>query len=365
MRGKAGVWGAFVRNKERSYDVAIISDARFPGGTSSSNAQEIKINHRAGLKTAFFHVPSSLLQNSKRPVSPQLRECQKLGFVDFLNPGDAAFAPLTVIRHPTVAMSDRGLPAALRTHRAIVVLNHPPAWFDGQRHYDLDEVARNVASALGTTAEMRPNSPVIARACENLGNSVGPCWYNVFDVPEEIRRTRSTSDPFVIGRHSRDSTDKWPENAQDVRQAYPDVEGVSVAVLGGAETARGLLGKLPSNWNVYPFNAMPVSEFLKKIDVYVYFHHTSYVEAFARAPSEAIISGVPTILPRSLEPLFEDACLYCEPDQVTTLVRRLQFEPEWRAHVARHGRKRMIERFGAQQHLERLRAMGLAISTVA
>jgi hypothetical protein len=287
------------------------------------------------------------------------------GFADLLVIGETAAASIAIVRHPTVAMRQDLLPKQLKADRTVVVVNHPPRWFDGKRHYDLNTVARNLSSSLGHSPDIRPNSPVISRACEELGHAVGPCWYNIFDVPQDIRRQRRLGQSIVIGRHSRDHADKWPEEASDLRQAYPEADDLQVAVMGGAATPRKLLGKIPANWIVHPFSAMPVWEFLKTIDVYVYFHHKGYTEAFARAPSEAIISGLPTILPRSLEPLFGDACLYREPPEVLSLVRRLQEDPAWYDAVGRRGRARMIERFGARQHLERLRALGLSVGQLA
>ena len=81
-------WKSFFRKEERRYDVALVSDLQFLGGTSSSNAQEIRIQHAAGLKTALFHVPSTLIgrrqknNQSSNSAMPGSWVCRSFGLQD-------------------------------------------------------------------------------------------------------------------------------------------------------------------------------------------------------------------------------------------------------------------------------------------
>jgi hypothetical protein len=359
-------WKSFFRKEERRYDVALVSDLRFLGGTSSSNAQEIRIQHAAGLKTALFHVPSTLIGRRRKTISPQIQRCLDLGYADLLDSKTRVYAPVTIVRHPTVAMSKRYLPRALRTDHVVLVINHPPR-SNRKVDYELATVIKNISSAFGKLPQARPIGPAVAKAClvESKDVKLGEHWYNVFEAPPAVNRSRSPSDPIIIGRHSRDGIEKWPADGDVIRKIYPDASGVRVKILGGAEAPKKILEQLPSNWQVYGFNEISVPEFLNSIDVYVYFHHPSWIEAFGRAVCEAIVAGIPTILPPSFEPLYGDACLYCEPSDVLELVRRLQHSPEWAAEVGRNGRRIMIERFGPLEHLSRLRQLGLEISATS
>jgi glycosyltransferase involved in cell wall biosynthesis len=163
----------------------------------------------------------------------------------------------------------------------------------------------------------------------------------------------------VIGRHSRDQKDKWPGSAAVIRSAYPLDKDISIKILGGANVPRKLLGELPPNWTVYNFNELATGDFLKMLDVYVYFHHREWVEAFSRAVSEAIIAGIPTILPQSFKALYEDACLYCAPQEVSEIVCELRLDKRLCEEVGIRGREKMVERFGPEVHLNRLRNYGV------
>lgn len=344
--------------KESAYDVALITDVRFSGGTSASNAQEIKIHHHMGMRTAIFHAPSHLLDKRNDFISSSLRECLELGYADLVPTAAKVFAPITIVRHPTVALSIQNLPKMLRTEHVVLVINHPAKRAGGQVDYDLGVISRNLNKQFGVQAKLCPIGPVIADACQTPGAEMIPLdelWLNVFDIPPYNRASRARSSYITIGRHSRDHTDKWPADAQTIRNAYPDDINVRISVLGGAKTPQKLLGSLPHNWTVYGYNEISVGEFLSKVDVYVYFHHENWVEAFGRAIAEAVVRGIPTILPPTFEPLFKDACVYCEPGDVHHLIRKLHSDPSWREQVGLNGRRSMIARFGPEQHRVRLR----------
>lgn len=344
--------------KESAYDVALITDVRFSGGTSASNAQEIKIHHRLGMRTAIFHAPSHLLDKRNDFISAALRECLELGYADLVPTTAKVFAPVTIVRHPTVALSIQGLPKMLRTEQLVLVINHPARRAGGQIDYDLSVVSRNLDNQFGVQAKLCPISPVIAAACQKPGGEIIPLdelWLNVFDVPLYRGGSSALSSHITIGRHSRDHSDKWPGDAQTIRNAYPADKNIKINVLGGAKTPQKLLGILPHNWTVYGYNEISIDEFLSKIDVYVYFHHEDWVEAFGRAVAEAVFRGIPTILPPTFEPLFKDACLYCQSENVPQLIQKLRSNPNWREQVGLNGRKSMIARFGPEQHRVRLR----------
>jgi hypothetical protein len=345
----------------RRYDVALITDVRFPGGTSSSNATEIDVQHEAGLRTALFHAPSPQIPSKLVHLGPKIAACLNNGRADLLPEFAKAYAALTIIRHPTVANTRHFLPRNLKTDRVIVVINHPALRGNGVVDYELVDVVANVKATLGHVPELRANSPLVEAYCRGPRSQdvvLGDLWPNVFRVPARKIR-RHPSRPFVIGRHSRDNSEKWPDTAETIRQAYPDADGISISILGGAKVPARLLGTLPPNWHVLEFDPFGPEAFLQSIDVYVYFHHLNWVEAFGRAPCEAILAGVPTILPRSFEPLFRTAALYCEPHEVLSLVRRLQDDPEFYARRSEAGRAELIGRFGADRHIARLVEAGV------
>jgi glycosyltransferase involved in cell wall biosynthesis len=126
----------------------------------------------------------------------------------------------------------------------------------------------------------------------------------------------------VIGRHGRDADAKWPASRARLRAAYGVGAPVRTRIMGGADIAIRRLGGMPPNWEVLPFNALPVQDFLRDLDFFIHFPHEDYIEEFGRVVMEAMASGKPAILPSSFRPTFGDAALYCEAKEVVPLVMR-------------------------------------------
>jgi hypothetical protein len=61
------------RSAGRQVDVLMLSDLRFPGGTSHSLAEEIAAQAEAGWSTGLVHLNGPLM-SWLRPVNPHVRE---------------------------------------------------------------------------------------------------------------------------------------------------------------------------------------------------------------------------------------------------------------------------------------------------
>jgi hypothetical protein len=64
---------AMTTQEPRTYDVVLVSDFRFSGGNSATNATEIRAQAAAGYRTALVHLPSPVLR-TPRPLSHKIRE---------------------------------------------------------------------------------------------------------------------------------------------------------------------------------------------------------------------------------------------------------------------------------------------------
>ena len=120
--------------------------------------------------------------------------------------------------------------------------------------------------------------------------------------------------------------------------------------------------RLPPCWTAscLPTGRCPVSErraparFLADGDVFVYFTHPDWVESFGRVIFEAMAVGLPVILPRVYEPLFKDAAIYAEPDEVLAKVDALMADDAlYEAQVAR-ALAYVNDRFSYRVHAERI-----------
>jgi hypothetical protein len=85
----------------RQVDVLMVSDLRFPGGTSHSMAEEITAQVQAGWSTGLVHLNGPLLSRV-RPVNPRIREHVRSGRARLFLGDRPIQAKVVVVRHPAV-----------------------------------------------------------------------------------------------------------------------------------------------------------------------------------------------------------------------------------------------------------------------
>ncbi len=318
----------------RHYDIVIIGDFRFPGGTSTAIAAELEAQARAGYRTGLVSVKAPVLRYP-HPIHPQIRACVDAGLCDLLDPETAVDAGLMLVHHPMVLanMPTRQLRVEAQERRLIV---HQPVFAaDGTPFFDWRAIDRHGAALFGERLTWCPVGPAVRAQLEALDERPALAeedWHNVLD-PDAWRspRLHSAIDVPVIGRHSRPDPLKWPADREQALLVYPASEAVRVRVLGFDPALARLMAPIPANWQVLPFSTEGVLEFLRSLDVYVYFHHPRWVEAFGRGILEAMATGLPVILPHYFQALFGAAAIYATPDTAADEARALHGDPaRWR-----------------------------------
>jgi hypothetical protein len=340
----------------------MVSDFRFPGGTSASLAEEIRVQHRAGLRTGLVQVYGGLLRG-QRPVNPLIRALVTSGAARLVAPYEAVSARVAVLRHPALFTAEPAQWPAVTADRVVLVANQAAADRDGRVHYDPVAVDGVVARLLGHRPLWAPIGPAVRPSLGPYADRIdirAEDWLNLLRAEEwAVDRGEFRADVPVIGRHSRPQRSKWPADPSTLRAAYPDSADVIVRILGGAQPAEQVLGSVPKRWVVEPFGARQPRDFLADLDFYVYFHHPDMVEAYGRSVMEALASGCVAVLPERFRAVFGDAALYCRPEEVVPLVRRLRADRAAYAEQSRRGQQFVAERHGAAAQLERLAELGV------
>lgn len=329
------------------YDVILVSnwlDAGSKGGTQRSNEEELRALQRAGYRVAIAHLDALWLTTTPKrtlALSPRIVAALNEGSVELVFLDDEITAKLVIIRYPPVLEFNDRVRSGIRTSRVLVVANQGPYENDGSAHrYTVHSAEAQVRAMFGVDAEWAPQGPLIRQVLQHL---VEPARLLDTDIPAlidvpgwSVERTPRAGRAPVIGRYSRDNVMKWPDNRRAIETVYRSSHYSTIVMGGDKAIARSFGSRPPASWTVWSEGEIPTREFLSKLDFFVYFHHSRYVEAFGRSIIEAMASRAVVILPRSFEPVFGDAALYAEPAGVEQLVLEVYAdEARFEAQVAR------------------------------
>ena len=341
---------------QRQVDVLMLSDLRFPGGTSHSLAEEIAAQAQVGWSTGLVHMNGPLVSWLRR-VNPRIRAQTRRSRARIFVGDRAIRAKLVVVRHPAVLQAAFDQLPPIETEHLVIVANAPPIDIDGYRHYRPLTVDRIARERFGVAPVWAPIGPLVreAIAAELPARLREQDWVNVIDVDAwHVERPTWRSNVPVIGRHSRPSAQKWPTDPNEIEAVYPVDGSATVKILGGADPVRDVLGYVPNSWQVTPFGAMDPREFLAELEFFAYYHHPAWIEAFGRNILEAIASGLPAILPPHFRALFGDAAIYAEPAEVPAVLSQLYHDRAAYQEIVRLAESSVRTRFGYEAHQRRL-----------
>ncbi len=163
----------------RAFDVVVVTDLRFPGGTSSSLVDEIIAATDAGYRIGLLHLANPRLGRSL-PVHPGLRSLCDGGRAHLLLPGEPATARLAVVKHPMVLADWPGGRFPVDVDQVLVTVGQVPADRHGD-YYDPGNVDRGITEAFGHRPRWAPVSPAV-RATLTGVDLTDDDWVEVIDL---------------------------------------------------------------------------------------------------------------------------------------------------------------------------------------
>lgn len=346
----------------KDFDVVLVGDFRFPGGTSVATAHEIRALAQADFNIGLVQVNAPVLKQ-KRGYNPHIRRCLDQGLAHLVSPqGQAIRAQLGIFHNPLAFSEPFKDAAPMRFDRSIIVAHQGPRDANGVPYYDPERVEQVCRDLGRQTTDWAPISRLVRRGLEAEKADIrlhDEDWHNTFFVDEW---TTSRDEPLkgvpVLGRHGRADRDKWPATKSEILTVYPSDPSVEVRLLGVGDHLAKTVGEFPSNWTTYRFGQVEPGAFLRTIDFFVYYHHPHWVEAFGRTIAEALASGAVAILPPQFEETFHDAALYAPLDEAVERAR--QFHQDWKRYRRQSARgRRFIERnYGPERHVDFIRRAG-------
>jgi glycosyltransferase involved in cell wall biosynthesis len=319
-----------MRQLDVQLDVLLVTDMVFPGGTTGSNIAMILAAARAGLKIGVLHWP--LITHADKYANRKIVAAIASSNAAVIVPGQHITCDVAVVNHPGILMNIPDALPSVTAQTGVVIMNQAPQSRaqNGNTIYDINKVDKNFEQVFNFKPLFAPLSPVIRSIAQVLcppDRLLEFDWMPMIDAQDwrrtDLIRPKREADGPVLLRHARDHADKWPGSPTEITTAYCANTHVQVRILGGAEKVVELMGHLPSNWSVTPFDGMDVRSFLAQGDVYIFYPHDELIEAFGRAPMEAMAVGLPVLLPHRFKETFGNAALYVTPDEVLSVVDKL------------------------------------------
>lgn len=340
------------------YDVVFLADPRFPGGTSTALVYEIKACIQAGISFSLLPVKGSILKKGW-PFHSELEQLIADSQLDLVGPDDDLHCEFCIVHHPTLFETLPTHFLSVQCNKGILVLHHPLKDGNGAIQYDLDNILANTRHVLGVDMLLAPVGPLVREQFEGTPEEklLTPMdWYNLIDCQDWPDLTeKSLGEPICIGRHSRPHPPKWPETRELAMLAYPDGKSTKISMLGASRKQLERVYKdIPDHWDLIEFGEVDPKAYLEQLDFFVYFHSPQWVEAFGRSILEAAACGLVCILPHHFEKLFGDAAIYCEENEVGTIINELISDQRRRQIQTRRARKKIDTKFGLKVFAKRL-----------
>ena len=143
-----------------SFDVIIVADFRFPGGTSSAVAAEIRALHRGNHSVALYQLNSPILTNV-RPWNERVLALVENGNAVVLPPNAAASCHVLLVHSPWLFTEAQAEQPQIKSNLRILITHHTPTDANGRLNYDPAIVDRHACRAFGRPFFWAPISPVV------------------------------------------------------------------------------------------------------------------------------------------------------------------------------------------------------------
>lgn len=340
------------------FDVVYCTDFRFPGGTTALAVAELELLMKNGYKVALVQMDSPV-NGHATPIAPRVVEfVARNPLCSVVSLRDEIQAKMVIVRQPGLLEYADGLVSGIRAQIGAIIANTTPVFPDGENvAFNLVRCRTNFLSLFGVEGRVYPESPVTRELLEALGYArmLEPAnWPGMApDKFQPAARNALEGRRPVVGRHSRDHRDKWPEELSVLEQTYFNPAAYDTKILGGIdEIPYKVPPALLASTQVYGFGEIEPEKFLEEIDFFIHFPSSGSKESFGMATVEALASGRVAILPPYMEPVFGDAAVYAEPEDLTKVVEEYWDNAQAYDEQSARGRQFVDENFRGAHLLE-------------
>lgn len=350
-------------------DILLIADPRFSGGTSTALITDVEAFLGLGAKVGLLFVRSGFFAKTDDPNNPSVLELRDRAGVTVIDPEATAQAATVFLHHPLPFYHGVETRARIKAQKSVLVVHHPPFRGNGSMEYNPVLTQRAIRQQFGLSPLWAPVSGAIRtqlRSFAPLIRMTNTNWVNAFDAADWLpARPAFDGGSQVVGRHGRPDMLKWPDRASDVKASLHLGDGWQVRVMGCPDGLMEQHGLDTAGWELLPFNAEPVGQFLNSLDVFSYYYSDLWFEAFGRTVTEAMLMERPCIVDPRLRDTFGPLAQYCQPSEVADAAARLRDNPKTTRQAAAAAREKMIERYSTDQIGVRLKKLAEDRGTIS
>lgn len=307
--------------------VAYVIDPRFPGGTSSAVAQELRVV--APLARVRVFAISSRAFKGDQPA-PQLESVlTDLGIPLEWDPASIS-ADAVILHNPAFLKFQTELPTRILARQLFVVTHENFLRPGGNLSFDvkscLDQIDRAVLARDKFLAPISQYNRTTIDTWLALNGAqahwqvLGQNWFNIceFDMQPPTRTPKDRR-----GRISRAGFEKFPSLA-DLELSFP--KSAQSNLFLGADRLMDVAAGHP-HWTFVPFNGMEVGDFFDAIDFMVFHTSPTWRESFGRVVAEAIAAGKVVITDPGTASNFGEVAVVAEPANVSAEIARFINNP--------------------------------------
>jgi len=307
--------------------VAYVIDPRFPGGTSSAVAQELRVVAPL-VRLRVFAISSKAFKGDE--PAPQLAAVlADLGIPLEWDPASIS-ADVVILHNPAFLKFQTDLPTRILARQLFVVTHENFLRPGGNLSFDvkscLDQIDRAVLARdkfLASVSQYNratTNTWLAQNGAPKSWQVFGQNWFNICDFDMQPP-TRTPMDRR--GRISRAGFEKFPSLA-DLELSFPKTAQCNLLL--GADRLMDVAAEHP-HWTLVPFKGMEVGDFFDAIDFMVFHTAPTCRESFGRVVAEAIAAGKVVITDQGTASNFGEAAVVAEPVNVSAEIARFVNNP--------------------------------------
>ncbi len=306
--------------------IAYVLDPRFPGGTSSAVAQELRT--LAPLYRPTVHAVRSSMFSGDTPAPPLAAAFEALQ-IEPVWDADVISADTVILHNPSFLKFQTEFGRRILCRHLIVVTHENFQRPGGAEAFDvagcLAQIDRATLALKKSVAPISAhNRATVVAWARRFGVPTGwgvldGDWFNICDFtmmpPAASPRDRR-------GRHSRPGFEKFPPR-DDLDLCFPAHAEANVILGAEILIAEGA----PPHWQLFPFRGLELPRYFEMIDFMVYFTAPTWQESFGRVLAEGIASGKVVISDPATAAGFGGGVIGAHPAEVDGIIGAFLADP--------------------------------------